>query len=181
MKLGDEFLMSSLFTVAEIALANLALAAVPEAVVGVDVLVGGLGLGYTRAGLDRPSRTSMHVVEALPTVIEWHESGLLPFAGELTEDPRCHLVNGDFFAMVASEAAFGPDAPFRVDAALVDIDHSPRHLLDPGHAPFYTSAGLERLADRLHPGGVFGLWSDGDPDSRFIAVVESVFRRARRT
>jgi spermidine synthase len=175
-KLGDEFLMSSLFTVAEIALANLALAAVSEAVIDVDVLVGGLGLGYTaRAALTDPRARSMHVVEALHTVIEWHESGLLPFAGELTEDPRCHLVNGDFFAMVASDAAFGPDAPFRVDAALVDIDHSPRHLLDPGHAPFYTSAGLERLADRLHPGGVFGLWSDGDPDSKFIAVVESVF------
>ena len=175
-KLGDEFLMSSLFTVAEVALASLALAALPDAVVDVDIVVGGLGLGYTsRAALTDPRVRSMHVVEALGAVIEWHEDGLLPFAGELTEDPRCHLVNGDFFAMVASDAAFGPDAPFRFHAALVDIDHSPRHLLDPGHAPFYTAAGLARLAGRLHPGGVFGLWSDGNPDSRFVAVVESVF------
>ena len=44
-KLGDEFLMSSLFTVAEIALARLGLAALPRA--KLDVVVGGLGLGYT--------------------------------------------------------------------------------------------------------------------------------------
>ena len=44
-KLGDEFLMSSLFTVAEVALATLGLA---ERVRDrLDVVVGGLGLGYT--------------------------------------------------------------------------------------------------------------------------------------
>jgi spermidine synthase len=44
-KLGDEFLMSSLFTGSEVALARLALEklATPTA----DVVVGGLGLGYT--------------------------------------------------------------------------------------------------------------------------------------
>src|SRR5665647_3588243 len=44
-KLGDEFLMSSLFTVAEIALARLGLAALQRS--DLDVVVGGLGLGYT--------------------------------------------------------------------------------------------------------------------------------------
>ena len=44
-KLDEDFLMSSFFTVAEIALSNLGLAASshPE----LDVVVGGLGLGYT--------------------------------------------------------------------------------------------------------------------------------------
>ena len=46
-KLGDEFLMSSLFTVAEIELARLA----PDRLHGsdLDVAVGGLGLGFTGA------------------------------------------------------------------------------------------------------------------------------------
>ena len=48
-KLGDEFLMSSLFTASEIALATLALAALPGA--DLDVVVGGLGLGYTAAAV----------------------------------------------------------------------------------------------------------------------------------
>ena len=44
-KLGDEFLMSSLFTASEIALAQLGLAELVRP--GLDVVVGGLGLGYT--------------------------------------------------------------------------------------------------------------------------------------
>ena len=44
-KLGDEFLMSSLFTASEIALARLGLAELSEP--NLDVVVGGLGLGYT--------------------------------------------------------------------------------------------------------------------------------------
>jgi hypothetical protein len=45
-KLGDEFLMSSLFTASEIALARLGLAELSEH--GLDVVVGGLGLAATR-------------------------------------------------------------------------------------------------------------------------------------
>jgi len=173
-KLGDKFLMSSLFTVAEIELARLALAEVVGG--GLDVVVGGLGLGYTaRAVLEDSRVRSMHVVEALGAVIEWHERDLLPLASELTSDPRCHLVNGDFFAVLEEGSGFGAPATSRYHAVLVDIDHSPRHHLHPSHAAFYTPSGLGRLADRLHPGGVFALWSDGAPDRDFVAVVEEVF------
>lgn len=169
--LGDEHLMSSLFTVAEIALASLALAELPGA--DLDIVVGGLGLGYTaRAVLEDPRVRSLHVIEALGEVIEWHQHELLPLSTELTSDPRCHLVNGDFFAMVAGHSSFGPHAPERCHAVLVDIDHTPRHLLHPSHASFYELEGLRRLADRLHPGGVFALWSDDPPDADYIAVVE---------
>ena len=55
--------------------------------------------------------------------------------------------------------------------SLVDIDHSPSHLLHPSHAGFYTADGLRRLAAHLHPGGVFALWSNDPPDADFIAVL----------
>ena len=45
LKLGDEYLMSSLFTASEIALARLGLATLQG--VNLEVTVGGLGLGYT--------------------------------------------------------------------------------------------------------------------------------------
>ena len=173
-KLDDEFLMSSLFTVAEVALADLGLDAVTGS--DLDVVVGGLGLGYTaRAVLADPRVRSLHVIDALAAVIEWHERALLPLSTELTADARCHLVEADFFAVVASDAPFAPQVPERFHAVLVDIDHSPRHLLDPSHAPFYEPAGLARLVDRLHPGGVFGLWADGAPDADFVATLEQVF------
>ena len=174
-KLGDEFLMSSLFTVAEVALAELGLAALDGA--DLDVVVGGLGLGYTaRAALDEPRVRSLAVVEALEAVIDWHRGGLLPLSESLTSDPRCRLVLGDYFALVA--AGFGAAVPERVHAVLLDIDHTPGHVLHPSHAGFYEPAGLRRVVDRLHPGGVFALWSDDPPDEGFLAVLRAVFAAA---
>ncbi|MFP4636499.1 MAG: spermidine synthase [Nitriliruptoraceae bacterium] len=174
-KLGDEFLMSSLFTVAEVELARLGLAACDGA--ELDVLVGGLGLGYTaRAVLDDPRVRSLTVVEALEEVVAWHQQGLLPEAQALTSDPRTRLVTGDFFALIAGEPGIIAEAPVsRFHAVLVDIDHTPDHVLDPSHAAFYTPAGLRQLTRHLHPGGVFGLWSDDPPDEGFTATLDEVF------
>ena len=48
-------------------------------------------------------------------------------------------------------------------------------MLHPDHARFYTTEGLSAIAQRLHPGGVFALWSDDAPDQDFIAEVRTVF------
>ena len=161
--LGDEYLMSSLFTVAEVELARLGLAAASGS--ELDVVVGGLGLGWTaRAALQDPRVRTLHVVEALPPVVEWHERGLLPHAAELTGDPRTRLVVADFFAT---------DLP-PAHVVLLDVDHSPRHVLHPSHASFYTIDGLRRMAARLHPMGVFALWSDDPPDQDFLDVLGQV-------
>ena len=61
------------------------------------------------------------------------------------------------------------------DAVLLDVDHTPRHVLHPSHAPFYTATGLRRLARHLRPGGVFALWSDDPPDDAFTALLREVF------
>ena len=174
-KLGDEFLMSSLFTVAEIELARIGLAALAHG--DLDVVVGGLGLGYTAlAVLENPAVKSLIVVDALPEVIEWHAQGLLPLGKQITGDPRCRLVHGDFFAMSASSDGFDPlAAGRRFDAVLVDIDHSPRNLLHPRHAALYEPEGLRRLAAHLHPGGVFALWSNDPPDRAFEDVLAGAF------
>jgi hypothetical protein len=58
---------------------------------------------------------------------------------------------------------------------LVDIDHSPTNLLHPRHAALYTAEGLSRLAEHLHPGGVFALWSNDPPDDAFNAVLAGAF------
>jgi spermidine synthase len=175
-KLGDEFLMSSQFTVAEIELARLGLAALQQRG-EIDVVVGGLGLGYTaQAVLENPGVRSLIVVDALAEVIEWHEQGLLPLGKQLTADPRCRFVHGDFFAMSDSADGFDSGTPGRrFDAVLVDIDHSPRNLLHPRHAALYQPEGLARLAGHLHPGGVFALWSNDPPDDAFEAALAGAF------
>ncbi|KOV82474.1 spermidine synthase [Nocardia sp. NRRL S-836] len=178
-KLNDEFLMSSLFTVAEVELARLALAELPGG--PLDVVVGGLGLGYTaHTVLDHPHVGSLVVVDALNEVIEWHQQGLIPAGKALAADPRCRLVHGDFFAMLRSGAGFDPETPGRqFDAIVVDIDHSPRHLLHPSNADFYEPEGLQRLAALLRPGGIFALWSNDPPDEEFTAALAAIFTAVR--
>ncbi len=173
-KLGDEFLMSSMFTVAEVEMARLALARVAGS--GLEVAVGGLGLGYTaRAVLDDARVGALVVVDALEPVIDWHRRGLVPAGPELTADPRCRLVHGDFFAMAAG-AGFDPAAPGRVfDALVVDIDHSPNHLLAEASAGFYGASGTRRWAEHLRPGGVYALWSNDPPDEGYLSVLAEVF------
>ena len=173
-RLDEDFLMSSLFTVAEVALADLGLAAARGD--ALDVVVGGLGLGCTaRAALADQRVRSLVVVEALPAVIGWHVRELLPLGADLNADPRCSLVEGDFFARVAAGEPFPPQ---EVDVVLLDVDHSPRHVLHPSHAPFYEVAGLQRLRERLRPGGVFALWSDDPPDDDFLERAGRVFAAA---
>ena len=176
-KLDEEFLMSSAFTAGEIALADLALAE-PEGG-DLDVVVGGLGLGYTAGRVLEDDRVgSLVVLEALGEVIDWHERGLLPLSPALTADPRCRLARGDFFAGVAGSAGLDPERQGRTfDAVVVDIDHSPRHVLHPSHAAFYEPDGLRRVAALLNPGGVFALWSNDPPDDAFGAVLAGVFAR----
>ncbi|MET9631105.1 spermidine synthase [Lentzea sp. NPDC006480] len=178
-KLNDEFLMSSMFVVAEVELARLALAEIPRT--SLDVVVGGLGLGFTALTvLENADVGSLLVVDALGEVIEWHEQGLIPAGPVLTADARCRLVHGDFFAMLRSGHGFDPETPGRAfDAIIVDIDHSPRHLLHPGNADFYEPEGLRRLAGLLNPGGVFALWSNDPPDDEFITTLSSVFTDVR--
>ncbi|MFJ9025322.1 spermidine synthase [Streptomyces sp. NPDC102259] len=180
-KLGEEFLMSSLFTAGEIALTELGLAALPD--IGqaeLDVAVGGLGLGYTaQAALDDPRVRSLTVIEALAQVIDWHQRHLVPLGARLTSDARCRLVQGDFFALAADPRGLDPEAPGRrFHAILLDVDHSPRHVLHPGNAALYRPAGLRALAEHLHPGGVFALWSNDPPDEQFTSALTEVFAQA---
>jgi spermidine synthase len=174
-KLGDEFLMSSLFTAGEIALTRLGLADLPQT--DLDIAVGGLGLGYTaQAALDDSRLRSLIVVEALGEVIEWHERHLVPLGALLASDPRCRLVQGDFFEAVGDRVGLDPQSPGRrFHAILLDIDHSPRHVLHPRHAWLYQPPGLRAVADRLHPDGVFALWSNDPPDEDFTSALEGVF------
>jgi spermidine synthase len=172
-RLGEEYLMSSRFTAGETQLAKLGLAALEGD--ELDIVVGGLGLGYTAAAvLEHASVRSLVVIEVMAPVIDWHRRGLVPLGKRIATDPRCSLVHDDFFTWASSEGGADPESP--THAVLLDIDHSPSHWLAPRNRVFYSVQGLRRLAERLHPGGVFGLWSDDPPERDFTCHLEAVFR-----
>lgn len=176
--LGDEHLMSSLFTASEIALSKLALAKLDGD--DLDIVVGGLGLGYTAAAVLEDDRiASLQVVELLQPVVDWHAAGYLPLDPPLGADPRCKIICDDFFALAESDTGFDPKMPGRkYDGIFIDIDHTPDWLLDSRSGSFYSEDGLAKLAAHLKPGGVMGLWSDAVEDVEFTARLGTVFADA---
>lgn len=169
--LNHEFLMSSLNTDSERALASKALALRP----GKDlaVLVGGLGLGYTAKealACERVSR--VEVVEFLPQVIGWLEKGLFPLAADLKADPRFSVTRADVYKRLSMD----PESLF--DLVLIDVDHSPEDRLSGANAPFYTAEGAARARRHLKPGGILAVWSY-DEDPRYAAVLRAAFAEVR--
>ena len=180
-KMNEEFLMSSLFVEAELQLAHLALANLSEDTFNnekLDVIVGGLGLGYTAfAALENKKVASLKVIDVMAPVIDWHKRELVPMGADLNADERCELVLGDFFALATADSkGFGAsNKDQKVHAVLLDIDHTPDFWLSPGNNAFYTEQGLQAMADKIHSGGVFALWSDDLPDERFTTLLDRVF------
>ena len=150
--LNHEFLMSSLYTDSEQALARMAL----EMHSGDDlqVLVGGLGLGYTVHEALLSDRVSqVEVVELLPQVIDWLERGLVPLSPELCDEPRMVVTEGAVYGRLA-----GPPGDL-LDLILIDVDHSPQERLGEGSISFYTEQGLLAARQHLATDGVLGVWS----------------------
>ena len=177
-KLNDDFLMSSQFTDSEVALARIGLAETTGS--ELDIVVGGLGLGYTAwAALQNAAVGSLTIVEIFAEVIHWHNEGLVPLGPELANDSRCDMVRGDFFDL-SDGAGFDPSRPGRkFDAVLLDIDHSPRYVLHAANVAFYSAEGLAGLSSHLKPGGTFALWSNDPPDEEFLNVLRGVATKVK--
>ncbi len=178
-KLGEEFLMSSMFVEAEEALSTLGLAAVQgDSPNSLSVVVGGLGLGYTAVtALKDPRITELLVVDALDTVIGWHKDELVPLGKILNADARNRYILGSFFDLATEpNTGFDPDcAGKKFDAILLDIDHSPSEFLNAANASFYSRDNLALMAEQLKPQGVFAMWSQNLPDANFKALLKTVF------
>ncbi len=169
--LNHEFLMSSLYTDSERALARIAI----QMHAGEDllVLVGGLGLGYTAREVllgDRVAR--VEVVELLPQVIDWLRRGLLPLSSELRDARRLAVTQGDVYQRLAGP----PDDLF--DVILIDVDHSPEERLNEGSASFYTVQGLLAARKHLMAEGILAVWSYAE-SSPFADALREVFKQVR--
>ena len=153
--LDHQFLMSSAVTVSERELATRAIAM--HGGRDLDVLIGGLGLGYTcKAALDSARVARVEVIELVQAVIDWVAGGVIPLGKELMADARLHVIQGDAF-----ERLHRPPVTTH-DVLLLDVDHSPDEHLGETSDSFYTRTNLALAAQHLKPGGVFGVWSTSE-------------------
>ena len=172
--LNHEFLMSSLYTDSEEALARTALQMNPGK--GLRVLVGGLGLGYTaHATLQSDRVAQVEVVELLPQVIDWLTRGLIPLSSELQhamDEQRLIVTQDDVYRRLAGP----PDNLF--DLILIDVDHSPDERLNNESFSFYTTQGLQAARQHLAPNGVLAVWSYAE-SSPFADALREVFDQVK--
>jgi spermidine synthase len=169
--LEHEFLMSSYSTASERALAHFALDMHEGR--GLQVLVGGLGLGYTaHAALASDRVEKVEVVEFLPPVIDWLDRGLVPLSDALKADSRFSVSEGDVYRKLSMSA------DRKYDLILIDVDHSPDERLGTANDAFYTRDGLELAKQHLTDDGVLGVWSYAE-NSLFAEALRAVFREVR--
>ena len=173
LQINGQLLMSSFNPVSETELASRALS-LHRGDAELDVLVGGMGLGYTaQAALATPRVRKVRVVERMDFIIDWMLAGLLPLSNELAGDDRLEIVRGDIYGDLLAPASQ------KYDLILVDVDHAPSALLSCASAPFYTGAGQSVVRQHLKPGGVLGVWSAYDDDD-FAEVLEAAYPKTRR-
>jgi spermidine synthase len=159
-------------TSTEEALADAALALVEEPR---DVLVGGLGLGYTMQRVLADSRVERcSVVEIEPALMEWMRDGTVPHGPAVLADERANPVVADI-AVAIGEAA---DASY--DLVLLDVDNGPGHLVHERNAALYRPRFLAEVRRLLRPGGAVAIWS-AEVSPELEERLEQVFGNAGTT
>jgi spermidine synthase len=154
-KLGTNELMNSRLSGSEAALATLAAKKI-ETVKKPQVLIGGLGMGFTlRAALAVLGGGARVVVaELVPAVVAWARGPMAEiFAGSL-DDPRASVLETDVFDVIRS-------SPRKFDAILLDVDNGPEGLTRKANDALYDKAGLKMAWAALRPRGVLAVWSSG--------------------
>ncbi|MFT5681635.1 MAG: spermidine synthase [Myxococcota bacterium] len=139
-----------------------------------QVLVGGLGMGFTLSAVLRRlgpnGRTT--VAELMPAVVRWNEEYVGKAAGYPLRDPRVDVYVGDVGDLVENP-------PTRWSAILLDVDNGPNALTRPSNGWLYTPHGLASARDALREGGVLGIWSAATDDSLTERLVEMGFEVER--
>jgi len=155
----------------ETAFGNLVADLAPKA--APDILIAGLGLGYTLAAASAAlgRRGTITVAEFSPAVIDWFErhvrATVLPAMPE-----NVTIRESDAIAHLRSGA--------RYDLILLDIDNGPEPFARASNATLYDRSGLDLLRGALNAGGRVLLWS-GFRSEGFEAIARDAgFSVARR-
>jgi spermidine synthase len=154
-RVGRDELMSSMSHGSEDALARLAFAHLgtrPQR----QVLIGGLGMGFTLAAAlrDAAPEDRLTVAELIPEVVQWNHGPLAHLAGHPLSDPRVEVHVGDVAALLRSQREF-------YDLILLDVDNGPSALTTSANHWLYGSAGLTAAFTALSAGGALAIWSAG--------------------
>ena len=165
LRVNGVFVMDTLETGTEIELAAVALDVVPDPR---DVVVGGLGLGFTTQRVLADTRVvRVMVVEIEDSLVGWMRDGTVPHGPALLADQRVRIVNADILMAIA-------EARSTYDLILLDVDNGPGYLVHEGNVRLYEQGFLAQCHDLLNPEGALVIWSAA-ASPELLAAMQAVF------
>jgi len=140
-----------------------------------QVLVGGLGMGYTLAAALKAvtANSQVTVAELIPEVVEWNRGPLGNCAKNPLEDPRTKIHVGDVRALLSIKRP-------TFDAILLDVDNGPEGLTQKGNNSIYSAQGLDDIYKTLRPKGMLAIWSAGPDHSFTLRLKKAGFKADTR-
>ncbi|WP_293785772.1 hypothetical protein [uncultured Aeromicrobium sp.] len=132
-----------------------------------EILLGGLGLGFTLRELLDGGAERVVVAEIESELVTWLSDGTVAWGPALLADERTHVVVADVRDVVAVQPTEA------LDAIVVDVDNGPDFLVYEQNAEVYEDDFVAECARRLRPLGHLCVWSMADSS----ALRERLARR----
>ena len=169
LRVNGVFVMDTFETSSEKGLASAALRQVETPR---DVVIGGLGLGFTAHEVLADSRVEkLVVVEIEDAIVQWMRDGTVPHGPSYLADERVSVVTADI------RTAMAEAAPASYDLVLLDVDNGPGFLVYDDNEAVYQGDFLRQTKDCLRPGGALVIWSAAESPT-LQAEMQEVFGSA---
>ncbi len=127
----------------------------------VNVLIGGLGMGFTLAAVlaATGAKSKVVVAELVPEVVEWNKGPLGSYSDYPLNDARTTVYHGDVCDLLRSTDT-------RYDVIALDVDNGPEAFSSTSNNWLYSPEGIACACARITSDGVLAYWS-ATPDSGF--------------
>jgi spermidine synthase len=166
LRVNGVFVMDTFETSSEKGLASAALKQVGSPR---NVLVGGLGLGFTVHEVLADHRVEkLVVVEIEDAIVQWMRDGTVPHGPSYLADERVSVVTADI------RTAMAEATPSAYDLVLLDVDNGPGFLVYDENEAVYQREFLHQVLDCLRPDGALVVWSAAESPT-LQAEMQEVF------
>jgi spermidine synthase len=134
-----------------------------------EILIGGLGLGFTLAAYIKEfgDNAILSIVEKSPDIIHWFNTYTKRNSLGDLDDSKVIYINADI-------SKYNPEKRF--DIIALDVDNGPEAICGAHNQTLYDRPGLKRLFNQLNPEGTLLLWSAFDSETYVEDAKQSGFQ-----
>jgi spermidine synthase len=137
-------------------------------VVRPEIMIGGLGLGFTLAAFIKEfgDEAGLTIVEKSPDIIHWFSTYTKRISLGDLDDSEVNFICSDI-------SKYNPEKRF--DIIALDVDNGPEAICGVHNETLYDRPGLRRIFNQLNPGGSLLLWSAFNSESYVEDARQSGF------